>query len=179
MPETQTASFETGYKRGAPAQSVQAGLVDIDFSQAKYYSEVRCYAGSTITISGAPITKVVFGQGKEISTNVLTADKGQMVDSLTWEGNAMRIVFTVNGESGYRGFSSITVTYMVDTDDDDEVNYDQFLTACGDVPEPPEEGIETVSGERLVVRGKKILINGQLYIVIEDAMYNIIGQRVR
>jgi len=181
VPVTETVSFESGYKRGASVQSAQAGMIDIAFSQAKYYSELRCYAGSTITLTGAPLTKVVFGQGKNDNANELKPDKGKMVDNYTWEGNGTGVVFTVDGANGFRGFSSITVTYLVDAseDDDEEPPYFvDYMTSCGDIPEP-EEGIETVSDEGLTVRGQKVLIDGQLYIVIEDAVYNVTGQRIR
>ena len=91
----------------------------------------------------------------------------------------MSIVFTVDGESGYRGFSSITVTYMVEADDDDdEVYYDKYLTACGDIPEP-EEALEPLTANPSPLTVKKILIDGHLYIVIDNVVYNITGQRIR
>ena len=178
VPVTETVSFESGYKRGASVQSAQAGMIDIAFSQAKYYSELRCYAGSTITLTGAPLTKVVFGQGKNDNANELKADKGTMIDNVTWKGNGTGVVFTVDGESGFRGFSSITVTYLVDASEDDEdpPYFVDYMTSCGDVPEP-EEGIESIQTSD--VRSQKILRDGQLYIVIDDMIYNSIGQRVR
>lgn len=182
VPVTETASFESGYKRGASVQSAKAGMINIAFSQAKYYSELRCYAGSTITLTGAPLTKVVFGQGKNDNANELKADKGKMVDNFTWESTGTGVVFTVDGENGFRGFSSITVTYLVDAseDVDDEVPpyFVDYMTSCGDVPEP-EEGIETLTANPSPLTVKKILIDGQLYIVIDDMIYNSIGQRIR
>ena len=42
-----------------------------------------------------------------------------------------------------------------------------------------KQGVETVNGEGLSVTGRKVLIDGQLYIIRGDQLYNVTGNRVK
>ena len=70
--------------------------------------ELRFYAGNTITISGATITKVEFtGTVKKFS-----ADSGTMAsDNKSWTGNTNKLTIT-NSDSSQAKFKSITITYQ-------------------------------------------------------------------
>ena len=175
---TATAEFSeaAGYKRSDKTEikSATAGKVNIAFAKkdastfAKFLSELRCYAGSTITLSGATITKVVFVPGKEDKGNAITAKVGTM-NGLEWTGSASNIVFTIGGDNGYRGLKAITVTY----DDNTTVfDYSDYLTSCDatDVSEEPLQPSET---------GRKYIRDGQLVIVVGEHEYNILGQTIK
>lgn len=178
---TETAYFDTehGYKssQNTEIKSAQAGKVTIAFNQAsasnfaKFFTEVRCYAGSTITLSGATITKVEFVPGRNDKKNQLKPNIGSMDGTgLIWTGSAANIVFTVQGDSGYRGLSAIKVTY----DDNTTVFvYSDYLTQCG------TQDVEAVNGERLTEKGEKLIINDQLYLRYQGAMYNVQGVKIQ
>ena len=171
---TQTASFTTndGYKRGDKVTSAKAGKVTITFDKASastattFYTEVRCYAGSKITLTGATITKVEFVPGPQDNSNPITANVGTM-NNLTWTGSASTIIFTIGGDSKSRGFSAIKVTY----DDNTTVfTYSDYLTSCN------AQAIDEVEAE---AAAKKLLKDGQLYILVGENMYTITGQKIK
>ena len=173
---TATASFATtdGYKRGDLVTTAKAGKVTITFAKAsatndtKFFTEVRCYAGSTITLSGATISRVEFMTGSNDNSNPITANTGTM-NNLVWTGSANNIVFTIGGESKYRGFRAIQVTY----DDNTTVFiYSDYLTHCGSLP---SERVELPVSPTTT---RKLLIDGRLYIRVGDHTYTVTGQKI-
>jgi hypothetical protein len=171
---TATASFTTndGYKRGDKVTSATAGKVTITFAKgsastaATFYTEIRCYAGSTITLSGATMSRVEFMPGPQDNSNPITANVGTMND-LVWTGSTSNIIFTIGGDSKSRGFSAIKVTY----DDNTTVfTYSDYLTHCG------AAGIENQPSG---TSNRKLLIDGRLYILVGETLYDITGQRVQ
>lgn len=174
---TETASFTTndGYKRGNVISSAQAGKVTITFAKGtnsnapKFFTELRCYGGNTITLTGATISAVEFVPGPTDGGNAIKANTGTM-NGLKWTGSANTIVFTIDGESGNRGLSAIKVTY----DDNTTVFvYSDYLTQCG------TQDVEAVNGERLTEKGEKLIINGQLYLKYQGAIYNVQGVKIQ
>ena len=175
---TAKASFteNDGYKRGDAVTSATAGKVTIAFAggtnPTKYYTEIRCYAQSSITLSGADINKVEFVPGSNDKGNMLKPNSGKMDDTgLVWTGSSSNLVFTVDGDSGYRGLSAIKVTY----DDNTTVFiYSDYLTNCDNMTE-----IENVVNEQpAAYRAKKVLRNGQIVIEREGHVYNMMGQEI-
>lgn len=78
----------------------------------KYYvlgDAVRVYAGGTVTVSGAEMSKIEFTFGSSDKTNEITVDNGTYADG-KWEGSASSVTFTVSGTSGHRRFAKISVT---------------------------------------------------------------------
>lgn len=73
-------------------------------------NELRCYGGSTITISasGCAIKNIDFSFGT--GGNTLSANVGALSES-TWTGDAKEVVFSVSGTSGNKGIKQIVVTY--------------------------------------------------------------------
>lgn len=170
-----TASSQfTSYKRNDKVTSEQIGKVTVAFDKASagtaptYYSEVRCYKGSTITFSGATMTRIVFTAGKEDKGNPLTVSVGTM-SGATWTGNASSVKFTVGGDSGYRGIGAIAVTY---NDNTVVTTYSDYLTSC----EGSTMEIDQVNNDHPQI--KKCFINGHLYIMVGDAIYTITGQKI-
>ena len=132
-----------------------------------YYTELRCYGGSTMTFSGATMSKIEFGVGDNDKGNALLPNTGTMTNNATWEGNASTVIFTVDGDSKYRGISYITVTY----EDNTVLNtYSDYLTTC---TTQDIDHVESVSA------AQKIITDGNIYILVGDKRYNIFGQIVK
>lgn len=171
-PVTATQDF-SNYSRGNAVTTVNAGNVTITFDKANasnaatYYTEVRCYGGSTIAFSGATMSKIEFGAGTNDKGNALTPNTGTMTTSAIWEGNASSVIFTVEGSSKYRGIGSITVTYE---DNTSVVVYTDYLTSCSTATD-----IENYPSP---ITHHKYLIDGRLYIEVNGQRYSITGQKI-
>ena len=169
-----TASTQfTSYKRGNEVTSEKIGNVTATFDQAgasnptKFYTEVRCYAKSTITFSGATMTKIVFTAGKEDKGNAFTPNTGT-INGSTWTGNASSVKFTVGGDNGYRGIGAIAVTY---NDNTVFTTYSDYLTSC--------DGSTTgIDNPKSNIEYHKILRNGQILILRDGHIYNLMGQQI-
>ena len=162
----------SSFSRGNAVTTVKAGNVTITFDKksasnaATYYTEVRCYGGSTITFSGATMSKIEFGVGDNDKGNALKPNIGTMTTNAVWEGNASTVIFTVDGDSKYRGISFITVTY----EDNTVINtYSDYLTSCA---------TQDIDNQQSTTTNRKYLINGRLYIEVNGEIYSITGQKM-
>lgn len=183
------------YKRGNKVSSLEVGEVNVTFAKAgasndaTYYTELRCYAKSTITFSGATMTKIEFEVGKEDKSNELRPNVGKMANNAVWEGSADNVVFTVGGESGYRGIGAISVTYS--EGQTIITSYSAFLTSCGKQDEPGDEpgdksgdepgdepGDQAINEYTITPDVHKVLIDGRMYILVGETLYNVMGQKV-
>lgn len=179
------------YKRGNKVSSLEVGEVNVTFAKAgasndaTYYTELRCYAKSTITFSGATMTKIEFEVGKEDKSNELRPNVGKMANNAEWEGSADNVVFTVGGESGYRGIGAISVTYSAGQTI--ITSYSAFLTSCGKQDEPGDEpgdkpgdepGDQAIDEYTITPDVHKVLIDGRMYILVGETLYNVMGQKV-
>ena len=170
-PVSAQTTFST-YSRGNAVTTETAGNITITFAKAgasnaaTYYTEVRCYAKSTITFSGAQMTKIEFTAGTNDKGNALKPNTGTMSGAV-WTGNASSVVFTVDGDSGYRGISAIKVTY----EDNTVVTiYSDYLTSC----------ITTdIEQTTVVPAARKVMIDGRIYIQLGDQLYTITGQKMK
>lgn len=167
---TATQDFSS-YKRGNAVTQEKAGNVTITFNKAgasnatTYYTEVRCYAKSTIVITGAQMSEIVFTPGTNDKGNKLSPNTGTMVNDNKWTGNASSITFTVGGDNGYKGIGEITVTY----EDNTVVTvYSDYLTNCGTATEVSNHVVNMPAA-------RKVLRDGQLIIIVDDKEYNILG----
>jgi len=188
--DKETATFD-GYKRGNKISSVTAGAFTITFAQGAaatettYFTEARCYAGSTITISGPVMTKVEFVAGMNDKSNALTPSVGTMADNATWKGSAETVTFTVGGDSGYRGIKAIDIIFG---EQSIVTTYRLYLTSCEDEPgdpgdpgdpgEPGNQGIEQI-GSSADPQPVKFIRNAQLYILCGEHIYDTQGKRVQ
>lgn len=172
---TATQEFKD-FSRGNAVTSVEAGNVTITFDKgsasnaATYYTEVRCYAKSKITFSGATMSQIKFDAGDNDKGNALTPSTGTMTNGYTWTGNASSVTFTVGGDSGYRGIKAITVTY----EDNTTINhYSDYLTHC--------DGTATyeVNTVGTNIHARKVLRNGQLLIMVGNDTYTLTGQKIQ
>lgn len=117
-----TLDFTTrGYTSNQTIDKLQIGSTLVTFAvgnnanglSARYNTsknELRCYGGSTITISasGCAIKNIDFSFGT--GGNTLSANVGALSES-TWTGDAKEVVFSVSGTSGNKGIKQIVVTY--------------------------------------------------------------------
>lgn len=154
----------------------ESNNVSVAFEQAngsnkpKYYATgdaIRCYAKNTITVTAEGIVQILFSFGEGDGSNAITPNVGTFTDN-AWTGNADEVVFTIGGTSGHRRIHGMTVSRI--GAGDDEV-YFSYITNCGD----PSD-IENNSSR---IENRKLIINGHLYILIGDNLYNITGQRVK
>lgn len=162
----------SSYKRGNAVTTEKAGNITITFAKggasnaATYYTEVRCYAKSTISFSGAQMSKIEFTAGTNDKGNALKPNTGTMSGAV-WTGNASSVVFTVDGDSGYRGISAIKVTYE---DNTVVAIYSDYLTSC----------ITTdIEQTTVVPAARKVMIDGRIYIQLGDQLYTITGQKMK
>ena len=135
----------------------------------KYYAPaMRAYAGNTITVTAEGITQILFEFASGDGSNAITPNIGTF--SLdTWTGNADLVQFTIGGSSGHRRISSMTVTRNATGSGS---SYSRYITSCQSGAE-----VELVPSDEAAAR--KILVGGQIYIVLGDHLYNLQGQRVR
>lgn len=157
--------------------SYEEGGVSIVFAQAKgsnapkYYENgeaIRCYAKNTITVTAEGITNILFAFGTGDGSNAITSNVGTF-DTNEWTGNADEVIFTIGGSSGHRRIHAMTVTR--NGIGGGEI-YSRYITSCQSGSE-----IEIVPTEQVTAR--KMLVGGQIYILLGDQLFNIQGQRVK
>ncbi len=113
--------FTTGYTDQQEITKVTKNGVTLTFDKGtntnppRWYnsgSAVRLYAGSTLTIVAAGISKVefTFNGNSNLSANAGTYESG------VWTGSANSIVFTQGGTSGHVKIQKVAVTFAGDPD---------------------------------------------------------------
>lgn len=135
----------------------------------KYYAPaMRAYAGNTITVTAEGMTQIVFAFATGDGSNAIEPNVGNFTDD-TWTGNDDMVQFTIGGSSGHRRISSMTVTR---NDIGGGEMYSRYITSCQTGTE-----VELVPSDEAAAR--KILVGGQIYIVLGDNLFNLQGQRVK
>lgn len=179
-PVYDTIVFAENYTDKQEMGVVNHGAVTVTFAQAgsanapKYYSNgsaVRCYGGNTITVAATNITGIDFTFGSNDGSNGITANTGTFV-SPSWTGLADQVIFTIDGSSGNRRISAMTVT--MNGSIMEEV-YSRYITTC----QGTTELIITPANEQQQTAARKLIIGGRIYILIGDQLYNIQGQRIK
>ena len=154
--------------------SESIGNVTVTFNKAgagtatTYYTEVRCYANSTIAFSGAQMSRIEFTAGTNDKGNQLTPNTGTMSSGNIWTGNASSVTFTVGGDKGYRGIGAITVTYE---DNTVVYHFSAYANTCDDS--------QALENNNVPNTNRKVLINNQLYILVGEHIYSITGQKIQ
>lgn len=138
---------------------------------AKYYTSgasIRLYAGGTLTIAANAITQIDFTFGSSDNSNPITVNTGTFA-SPTWTGEADEVIFTVGGTNKHRRFAQVAVTM---NGSGSTSTYSRFITSpTGTVD------IQVVPTENVPAR--KILVGGEIYIMLGDQLFNLQGQRVK
>lgn len=159
---TNTASKNNGYWILNSAGSLVSPEVDLS-GLSSIQMTVRTYGGTsnnTVSISAG---------GKTIGT--ITA-AGNSLAEQTWTNTAQlsgksEITFSADYATGKGvGFSSVTINAT-----GAGTVYSRFITTCQNSQE-----VELVSTEGVA---KKILVGGQIYILLNDQLFTITGQRVK
>ena len=159
---TNTASKNNGYWILNSAGSLVSPEVDLS-GLSSIQMTVRTYGGTsnnTVSISAG---------GKTIGT--ITA-AGNSLAEQTWTNTAQlsgksEITFSADYATGKGvGFSSVTINAT-----GAGTVYSRFITTCQNSQE-----VELVSTEGIA---KKILVGGQIYILLNDQLFTITGQRVK
>lgn len=139
-------------------------------NEPKYYdsgSAIRCYAKNTITVSAPEVNSIelTFGSGdgsNEINVNVGT------FSGKVWTGNADEVVFTIGGSSGHRRIAGMKVVY---NGQGSSVVYGNYLTSCS--------GTQDVDCPCHAPVARKIIVDGQMAIMLGEQTYTITGQRMK
>ena len=173
----ETFDFAQIYTNGAKAGATTQGDVTVTFAKGNgsndpaYYSSgtaVRCYPKNTITVASEKlITGVKFAFGTSDNSNSISADNGTYIEP-DWTGEANNVVFTIGGTNNHRRIAGIKVTL---NGPGTQTSYTRFITSC----QTPTE-VEPLTEEGTV---RKVLINGHLYILRENSLYDAVGRRIR
>ena len=134
----------------------------------KYYDPaMRAYAGNTITVTADGITQIVFAFASGDGSNAIVPNVGEFsVD--TWVGNTDLVQFTIGGSSGHRRIQKMTVSR---NDIGGGEIYSAYRTNCD-----TGDGLENRESK---ITNRKLIIDGHMYIMTEDNIYNLQGQRVK
>ena len=147
--------------------------VSIVFEQAngntasKYYDPaMRAYAGNTITVTAEGMVQILFDFATGDGSNSISPSVGTF-NTNAWIGNADEVVFTIGGSSGNRRIHQMTVSR--NDIGGGEIN-SKYLTNCGDPSDISHSTIRPLAN--------KVLIGDQLYIVVGDHLYDLLGRPV-
>ena len=174
---SETVDFSAqNYNNGKAITSLTVGNVAVSFSKGSgsnapaYYNTgtaMRCYPGNTMTVTAQNMTKIAFTFGSGDSTNPITVNTGTLNGS-SWTGNANAVTFTFGGDNSHRRIKALTVTMNTQGN---VTTYSDFLTNCSSTD--VDEVIDQSSHAR------KQLVNGRLYILIGEQIFNFQGQRIQ
>ena len=132
-----------------------------------YTGAVRLYAGGRMTIDAQAITQINFTFGESDKSNAITANVGDYADG-EWTGTADQVVFSIGGSNGHRRIASVKVAM---SGSGIVVSYDRFIT-------DPQSTTE-IENQTSKAENRKLLINGQLYILVNNQLFNLQGQRAK
>lgn len=175
----ETINFSSkGFSNGEAITTVEQGDVTVTFAKGtastnipKYYNTgtaVRCYPGNTMTVAAQNITQIEISYGSGDNNNAITANTGTFNGS-KWTGTANSVTFSVGGSSDHRRIMALKVTM---NGQGSVTTYNRYITSC----QTATEIINTSVDEQAA---KKILIGGQMYILVGEQLFTITGQKVR
>ena len=178
---TETIIFkDKNLESGKEVSTVEQGTVKIVFDKGtntnapKYYdagTAVRVYGGGTMTVTASNMTRIDLTFGADDKSNAITTNVGTFT-SPTWTGKADEVVFTVGGTKDHRRFASVAVT----CDGEGTVTtYSRYLTSCNQ-----DQATDYISlDNNRQTSARKLLINGHLYIQVDNKLYNLQGQQIQ
>lgn len=139
-------------------------------TQPTYYTgAMRLYAGGTMTVAANAITQIDFTFGASDKSNEISAQPGTYSkENSRWTGSADEVVFTVGGSNGHRRFATVNVTMI---GSGTSYTYDRYVTDY--------QGTTEIDNLQSTIGNQKLLINGHLYILVSDQLFNLQGQRVK
>ena len=128
---------------------------------------IRLYARGTMTVSANAITQIDFTFGASDKNNEIKANVGSFT-SPTWTGEADEVIFTIDGTSGHRKIASVNVSM---SGSGSSLSYERFITNYQETTEVEMLDVDAPA--------RKILVGGQIYILLGEQLFNIQGQRVK
>ena len=159
----------------AVVTTLSAGDVTLTFDKGsnnnapKYFNNggaLRCYGGNTIKVEAQTITQIDITFGTSDGSNAITANCGSF-DGTHWTGEDDAVIFTIGGTSGNRRLAKMEVTV---NGSGAQTVYSDFLTNCTTTD---MEQIHHPSYSR------KVMIDGMLFIMVDNQLYNLQGQRIK
>ena len=164
-----------GYNDAAEVTGVEQGYVTITFTNGstpcKYYNSgeaVRVYSGGSMKVAGPGMKQIDLSFGTGDKSNTITTDV-VTYNEPTWIGTADAVTFTVGGSNGHRKIASVKVTF--NSSAASSPIYSRFITSCQTGTE-----IQTLPAE---APARKMLIGGHVYILINNQLFNLQGQRIQ
>lgn len=139
-------------------------------NEPKYYdsgSAIRCYAKNTITVSAPEVNSIEFTFGSGDGSNEINVNVGTFSGKV-WTGNADEVVFTIGGSSGHRRIAGMKVVY---NGQGSSVVYGNYLTSCS--------GTQNIDCPCHAPVARKIIVDGQMAIMLGEQTYTITGQRMK
>ena len=139
-------------------------------NEPKYYdsgSAIRCYAKNTITVSAPEVNSIEFTFGSGDGSNEINVNVGTFSGKV-WTGNADEVVFTIGGSSGHRRIAGMKVVY---NGQGSSVVYGNYLTSCS--------GTQDIDCPCHAPVARKIIVDGQMAIMLGEQTYTITGQRMK
>ena len=136
----------------------------------KYYDTgkaIRCYAGNTMTVTAPSMTEINLTYGTGDKSNPITTNVGTF-DTNKWTGSANEVVFTIGGTKDHRRIATVNVKM---SGSGTITVYDRYITSCQTATE--------VEIEAEQITARKVLVGGQIYILIGEQMFNLQGQRIK
>ena len=174
---SETLDFSAqNYANGKKIESLTVGNVTVSFSKGSgstdpaYYNTgtaVRCYPKNTMTVTAKDITKIEFTFGSGDNSNPITPNTGTFNGS-TWTGSADEITFTFGGSKDHRRVQALKVTM---NGEGAVTTYTDFLTSCG--------GTQDIDNTESAAVARKVLLDGQLIIVVGEQLFNLTGQKIK
>lgn len=167
---------ETNFTFTKTETTVTQDDVSVTFAKAggsnepKYYdsgSAIRCYAKNTITVSAPEVNSIEFTFGSGDGSNEINVNVGTFSDKV-WTGNADEVVFTIGGSSGHRRIAGMKVVY---NGQGSSVVYGNYLTSCS--------GTQDIDCPCHAPVARKIIVDGQMAIMLGEQTYTITGQRMK
>ena len=161
---TNTAQYKSGYWLLDQGKVLTSPEVDLS-GLASIHINMRTYGGTQyemldISAGGKPIAQI-------------EATKGSTMTEYTWTNTQSLsgkspITFSTNyGDKKGIGFSSVTINATGAGE-----TYSRYITTC-------QEASELVDEFTTKAPARKILIGGQIYILMDETLFTITGQRVR
>lgn len=161
---TNTAQNKSGYWLLDQGKVLTSPEVDLS-GLSSISINMRTYGGTQydmldITASGKPIGQIEATKGSTMAEYTWT-------NTQTLSGKSPITFSTSYGDIKGIGFSSVTINAT-----GAGVTYSRYITTC-------QEASELVDEFTSKAPARKILIGGQIYILVDETLFTITGQRVR
>jgi len=174
VPTEETFDFASMGLSGVISTPFTQNNVTVTFDKAGagtaptfYTDAIRLYAGGTMTVSAEAISQINLTFGASDKSNAITANVGTYANG-EWTGSADQVIFTIGGSSGHRRIASVKVAMngsgTIST-------FSRFITGY--------QSTTDIKNRESKIANRKLLINGQLYILVNDQLFNLQGQRVK